>query len=143
MREQLSKPHPRMPQLGRVLSLTGHPGLGEAYFTPMAPGSMAFVYRLLDHEAEQQYALASGENPRHPILVTSALRLSPFDSETFELTVQKPLTFEPWIWEDATATFRPIPTAPKPAPEAKAAPRKSGLPGDQKAPAPPAVAPKR
>jgi len=121
IREQLAKPHPRMPQLGRVLSLTGHPGLGEAYFTPMAPGSMAFVYRLLDHEAEQQYALASGENPGNPILVTRALRLSPFDSETLELTVQKPLTFEPWIWDDATATFRPIPASPKPAAKAKPA----------------------
>lgn len=143
IREQLAKPHPRMPQLGRVLSLTGHPGLGEAYFTPMAPGSMAFVYRIQDHDAELQYAAASGENPGHPILVTRALRLSPFDSETFELTVQKPLTFEPWIWDDATATFRPIPTAPTPAPEAKAALRKSGQPVDRKAPAPPAVAPKR
>ncbi len=121
IREQLAKPHPRMPKLGRTLVLFDHPGLGEAYFTPMAPGSMAFVYRLLDHEAEQQYALASGENPGNPILVTRALRLSPFDSETLELTVQKPLTFEPWIWDDATATFRPIPASPKPAAKAKPA----------------------
>jgi len=143
IREQLAKPHPRMPELGRTLVLFDHPGLGEAYFTPMAPGSMAFVYRLLDQEAEQQQFSASGQRPGHPILVTHALRLSAFDSETFELAVQKPLTFEPWIWDDATATFRSIPTAPKPAPEAKAALRKSGQSVDRKAPAPPAVAPKR
>lgn len=143
IREQLAKPHPRMPELGPALVLFDHPGLGEAYFTPMAPGSMAFVYRLLDQEAEQQHLSASGQRPGDPILVTRALRLSPFDSETFELTVQKPLTFEPWIWDDATATFRPIPTAPTPAPEAKTAPRKSGQAVDRKAPAPPAVAPKR
>lgn len=90
-----------------IISLTDHPGAAHAYFMPMSPGQMAFVYKVLDEDLSRTMPPKAEGGPN---LVERVEAFTFYASDPEAIPLSAPSRFElaAWCWSPRAGRLVPL-----------------------------------
>lgn len=90
-----------------IISLTDHPGAAHAYFMPMSPGQMAFVYKVLDEDLSRSMPPKAEGGP-NLVERVEAFTFYASDAETFPLSTPSRFELAAWCWSPRAGRLVPL-----------------------------------
>lgn len=90
-----------------IISLTDHPGAAHAYFMPMSPGQMAFVYKVLDEDLSRSMPPKAEGGP-NLVERVDAFTFYASDPETIPLSAPSRFELAAWCWSPRAGRLVPL-----------------------------------